>query len=460
MQHGEHLARVMGLIVVAAGVAVAPAGPAAAEEPYELQWARLIGTAEDDYSHSMTLDVEGNIIICGRINRYVPWTIYTDDVFVAKCTPAGAVLWTRQDGPEGSDIAEDVALDSAGNIYIAGTTQGRLYGSWDVLLAKYSPSGDLLWWRQFGTSGSDWAKAIVVDSEDHVYLSGHTDGDLYGTSAGSIDAFVAMYDSEGAEVWGRQFGGAGADVACGLALDSAGDLVLGGTAWLAKYTTAGDERWVRPVATPYPEILLRGMTLDAADNIYLVGDIYFSSGDQCAALLLKTDAQGAFLWSQQHDPSSIKDEYWRGVAVDAAGSAYVAGAYGPSWGYEGAVVMQLAKYGPSGDQIWLETPALGARDSSASSVIIDSAGNLFISGSADRLFGVPGAGRLDALVARLQPACYADCDGSGALDFFDFLCFQDAFALADPYADCDGTGALDFFDFLCFQNAFAAGCPG
>jgi hypothetical protein len=59
----------------------------------------------------------------------------------------------------------------------------------------------------------------------------------------------------------------------------------------------------------------------------------------------------------------------------------------------------------------------------------------------------------------LPIGCYADCDGSGALDFFDFLCFQNAFAGGDPYADCDGTGALDFFDFLCFQNEFAAGCP-
>jgi hypothetical protein len=56
-------------------------------------------------------------------------------------------------------------------------------------------------------------------------------------------------------------------------------------------------------------------------------------------------------------------------------------------------------------------------------------------------------------------SCYADCDGSGDLDFFDFLCFQNAFAAGDPYADCDDSGSLDFFDFLCFQNEFAAGCP-
>jgi hypothetical protein len=55
--------------------------------------------------------------------------------------------------------------------------------------------------------------------------------------------------------------------------------------------------------------------------------------------------------------------------------------------------------------------------------------------------------------------CYADCDGSGSLDFFDFLCFQNLFAAGAAAADCDESGTLDFFDFLCFQNAFAAGCP-
>jgi choice-of-anchor B domain-containing protein len=55
--------------------------------------------------------------------------------------------------------------------------------------------------------------------------------------------------------------------------------------------------------------------------------------------------------------------------------------------------------------------------------------------------------------------CYADCDGSGDLDLFDFLCFTNAFNNQDPYADCDGSGGFDLFDFLCFTNEFNAGCP-
>jgi hypothetical protein len=63
--------------------------------------------------------------------------------------------------------------------------------------------------------------------------------------------------------------------------------------------------------------------------------------------------------------------------------------------------------------------------------------------------GCPGGGVVE---------CYADCDGSETLDFFDFLCFQNEFAASTPYADCDDSGTHDFFDFLCFQNEFAAGC--
>ena len=62
----------------------------------------------------------------------------------------------------------------------------------------------------------------------------------------------------------------------------------------------------------------------------------------------------------------------------------------------------------------------------------------------------------------VEPTCYADCDGNGSLDIFDFLCFQNAFVRGDPYAcDCNitPTPVCDIFDFLCFQNAFVAGCP-
>ena len=55
-------------------------------------------------------------------------------------------------------------------------------------------------------------------------------------------------------------------------------------------------------------------------------------------------------------------------------------------------------------------------------------------------------------------ACYADCDGNGALSTSDFVCFQTLYALGDPYADCDSSGEQNIDDFICFQTLFAVGC--
>lgn len=55
--------------------------------------------------------------------------------------------------------------------------------------------------------------------------------------------------------------------------------------------------------------------------------------------------------------------------------------------------------------------------------------------------------------------CYADFDRSGTLDVFDFLAYQNAFAVGDYRADCDGCGTLNIFDFLCFLSMFDDGCP-
>ncbi|MCA9278025.1 MAG: M23 family metallopeptidase [Phycisphaeraceae bacterium] len=56
-------------------------------------------------------------------------------------------------------------------------------------------------------------------------------------------------------------------------------------------------------------------------------------------------------------------------------------------------------------------------------------------------------------------ACYPDCDGSGSLNIFDYICFGNAYSTNDPYADCDGSGSLNIFDYICFGNAYAVGCP-
>ena len=84
-------------------------------------------------------------------------------------------------------------------------------------------------------------------------------------------------------------------------------------------------------------------------------------------------------------------------------------------------------------------------------------GDLYVGGSFSTVNGESANG----VVRRSgcpAPDCYADFDGDGSLNIFDFLAFQNAFDSGDAAADCDEDGSLTLFDFLCFQNAFDAGC--
>jgi hypothetical protein len=114
----------------------------------------------------------------------------------------------------------------------------------------------------------------------------------------------------------------------------------------------------------------------------------------------------------------------------------------------------------TGDAAWMGSNGFGETDDS----YISSVGCGIASPQTFTAIGFPGIAILMNIYGEEGHSCsgggcYPDCDESGTLDFFDFLCFQNAFSAGDPYADCDDSGTLDFFDFLCFQNEFAAGCP-
>ena len=82
-------------------------------------------------------------------------------------------------------------------------------------------------------------------------------------------------------------------------------------------------------------------------------------------------------------------------------------------------------------------------------------GGLLVGGYFDEVAPGLRAGSLARLVC---VSCPADIDGDGELTIFDFLAFQNLFAVGDLRADFDGDGSLTLFDFLEFQNAFAQGC--
>ena len=116
--------------------------------------------------------------------------------------PAGTPRWTHQFGTGSADEGWGVAVDSAGNTYVVGTTEPRSLGQTapgktDCFARKYGPAGEELWVKQFGTEDTDLAFSVAVDESGHPYLAGSTKGALPGQAPqGERDAYLMRFASD------------------------------------------------------------------------------------------------------------------------------------------------------------------------------------------------------------------------------------------------------------------------
>ena len=256
-------------------------------------WTVQFGSSENDEVASVAVDGEGNVYVAGGTEGALPGVSSTGgmDAFVRKHGPDGQEVWTAQFGSSAEDEAAGVAVDSEGNVYVAGRTEGTLpdqgsRGRADIFLRKYDSSGREVWTVQFGTVEDDWATEVVLDPDGNVYVVGVTGGALPGQeSSGDDDAFIRKYDPEGQADWTAQLGSNRVDEIVGVALvESQGIYVagwtmgvvegtssaIGGDAFVSRYDLSGQEQWIIQFVTPEFD-WATGIAVNAAGEILVVG---------------------------------------------------------------------------------------------------------------------------------------------------------------------------------------------
>jgi autotransporter-associated beta strand protein len=253
-------------------------------------WTIQFGTSSADAASGVAVDASG-VYVVGSTDGTFPGqtSLGESDAFVRKYDFAGNELWTRQFGTSDLDSANGIAVDASG-VYVVGDTYGTFPGQThaggftDAYVRKYDVAGNELWTHEFGSSGPDTAFGVAADGSG-VYVAGRTGGTLPGqVSAGLDDAFVRKYDADGTELWTRQFGTLGVDVAFGVAADSSGVYVAGETnatlsgqasaggddAFVRKYDAAGNVVWTRQLGTSGSDTAA-GVAVDAS-GIYVAGE--------------------------------------------------------------------------------------------------------------------------------------------------------------------------------------------
>jgi hypothetical protein len=131
-----------------------------------------------------------------------------EDVIVVKLTSGLTMLWSRQLGTDSNDSGYGIAVDAEDSIYVTGFTgypvatsglggQAHL-GGYDIFLSRLAPEdGRLLFTRQIGTAAHDWGYGVSVDSAGAVYLAGSTEDVMGGQNFGTHDAVLVKYEKDG-----------------------------------------------------------------------------------------------------------------------------------------------------------------------------------------------------------------------------------------------------------------------
>ncbi len=292
--------------------------------------------------------------------------------------------WNTFLGGSGTDYGYAIAVDSGGNIYVAGassatwgTSPVRAYTSnYDAFVAKLTADGVLVWNTFVGGDGVDYSQAVTVDSAGNVYVAGISTAawgaPVRGYTSG-YDGFAAKLTPDGALVWNTFLGGKGNDWGSGIAVDLAGNTYV---------TGYGDGAWGSPI---------RGY-----------------AGGNYDGFAAKLTPDGALVWNTFL--GSYFEDHGTAIAADSGGNVYVAGRSVGSWGtpvrdYTAGYDAFVAKLTGNGALIW--TTFLGGYDSDwGNAITVDSNDYVYVAGDSYATWGLPKRpynADLDAFAAKLTP---------------------------------------------------------
>jgi len=334
-----------------------------------------------DYAHAIAVDSSGNVYVTGD-----SWASGTaSDYATIKYSRTGKQLWVkRYNGPANYyDTANAIAVDRAGNVYVTGGSIASRT-TFDYVTIKYSRIGKELWVKRYNGPGDDddGADAIAVDRSGNVYVTGDSIGS--GTKS---DYTTIKYSGTGNELWLKRYNGPGNgyDTASAIAVDRSGNVYVTGDSAgsghsldyaTVKYSSAGKQLWVRR----YSGGIARALAVDRSGNVYVTGSIWVSSFVTDYATI-KYSSTGKQLWVRRYNGPANYVDIADAIAIDSAGNVYVTG-YSEDSGrmYDYATI----KYSSTGEELWVKRyngPEQGFADDRATTVAVDSAGNVYVTGS-------------------------------------------------------------------------------
>ena len=336
-----------------------------------------------DFANCLRVDGVGNVYVAGY--SYSSRTAY--DYVTIKYDTDGNMIWiSRYNGPaNGLDYVRALQVDTQENVYVTGHSEGKT-SSADYATVKYDSRGNRIWVARYDgpTQRYDSAQALAVDSDSNVYVTGYSRG-----SGTGFDYATVKYDPNGRLLWTTRYNGdgIGPDFSYAIAVTPSGHIVITGCSRsnissydsvTIQYNSSGKQLWASRYHGPERSFdYTRALGVDPSGNICVTGHSY-GNGPSFDYITMKYDPKGRRLWLVSHDGPISREDEANDLVIDSAGNICITGSLyveGPNSDYG------TLKYNPSGELLWearYNGPASGA--DVACAIAVDPSSNVIVTG--------------------------------------------------------------------------------
>ena len=373
--------------------------------------------------------------------------------FVAKLDTNNNILWSKVISSNNLLIGNSVAIDSSGNVFVAGYFYGtvvfnpgdpvssRTSINQDSFLVKYNSSGAYQSVKTFdASSGNTNTFTIAIDSSGNVYVAGQFSGTVVfnpgdpisSVTSSSNNGFLVKYNSSAVYSWAKTMQSNGNNVgqanSNSIATDSSGNKYVAGyfngtvvfnpgdpsssmtsssnNGFLVKYNKDGIYQSVKIFdSSNGGYAATNSVSIDSNSNVYVAGyfngTVVFNPGDPGSSVnsssgynkgfLVKYNSSGVYQSVKTFDADTNGgNAYIYSLAVDSSGNVYVAGQFTGTVvfnpGDPGSSVTSnngdsfLVKYNSSGVYQSVKTFDTSSGNANTNSMAVDSSGNVFVAG--------------------------------------------------------------------------------
>ncbi len=315
-------------------------------------WSSLYSGSAMEAFNGAVATADGGYIACG-------WTYSSGagsyDGLLIRTGPSGNVLWQRTyGGPGGDGISKIFPLEDGGYLAV-GYTDSFGAGQQDAWVLRLDGAGSILWQRTYGGPGDDWGGLCTPAGDGGFVLAGYTEPS--GGGQEQQDVWVFKIDADGHVVWQKTFGSSAGECANDILRMGDGFLIPGQSwvnqdsyfGWLIKLDASGSVLWQRRYDGGSFDFTLNGVTPLATGGFVGIG-VTYEGGGSSNGWVGRLDDSGAFVW--QKTLRTEKADYFYDAVGMPDGGCVLAGFNYPYPSEPNNADVWAVKVDGSGNLLW------------------------------------------------------------------------------------------------------------